>query len=99
MVTGGVVLDPASVIKEIDGLESRGVKVAGKLMLSDRAHVVFPWHIAEDKLAPKPANLTFEQAAAVPTAAFSVSASAVASVPLIQADEAPKPSMRCWVLV
>ena len=26
-------------------------------------------HIAEDKLAPKPANLTFEQAAAVPTAA------------------------------
>ena len=50
VVTGGVVLDPASVIKEIDGLESRGVKVAGKLMLSDRAHVVFPWHIAEDKL-------------------------------------------------
>jgi NADPH:quinone reductase-like Zn-dependent oxidoreductase len=28
-------------------------------------------HIAEDKLAPKPANLTFEQAAAVPTAAVS----------------------------
>jgi NADPH:quinone reductase-like Zn-dependent oxidoreductase len=28
-------------------------------------------HVAEDKLAPKPANLTFEQAAAVPTAAVS----------------------------
>jgi len=28
-------------------------------------------HTAEDKLAPKPANLTFEQAAAVPTAAVS----------------------------
>ncbi len=50
VVTGGVVLDPASVIKEIDGLESRGVTVAGKLRLSDRAHVVFPWHIAEDRL-------------------------------------------------
>jgi adenylosuccinate synthase len=50
IVTGGVVLDPASVIKEIDGLESRGVTVAGKLRLSDRAHVVFPWHIAEDRL-------------------------------------------------
>jgi adenylosuccinate synthase len=24
--------------------------VAGKLQISDRAHVVFPWHIAEDKL-------------------------------------------------
>jgi adenylosuccinate synthase len=50
VVTGGVVLDPAAVIKEIDGLESRGVTIAGKLLMSDRAHVVFPWHVAEDKL-------------------------------------------------
>jgi len=50
VVTGGVVLDPAAVIKEIDGLESRGVTIAGKLLVSDRAHVVFPWHVAEDKL-------------------------------------------------
>ena len=50
VVTGGVVLDPASAIREIEMLESRGVTVAGKLQLSDRAHVVFPWHIAEDKL-------------------------------------------------
>ena len=50
VVTGGVVLDPAAVIKEIDGLESRGVTVSGKLQISDRAHVVFPWHIAEDKV-------------------------------------------------
>ena len=50
VVTGGVALDPASVIKEIDGLESRGVRVAGKLLLSDRAHLVFPWHMAEDRL-------------------------------------------------
>ena len=50
VVTGGVVLDPASVIKEIDGLESRGVRINGKMLISDRAHVVFPWHIAEDRL-------------------------------------------------
>jgi adenylosuccinate synthase len=50
VVTGGVVLDPASVIREIDGLEARGVTVAGKLLLSDRAHVVFPWHMAEDRI-------------------------------------------------
>ena len=50
VVTGGVVLDPAAVITEIDGLESRGVTIAGKLLVSDRAHVVFPWHVAEDKL-------------------------------------------------
>jgi adenylosuccinate synthase len=50
VVTGGVVLDPASIIGEIDMLEGRGVTVAGKLRLSDRAHVVFPWHMAEDAI-------------------------------------------------
>ncbi|MCX7404941.1 MAG: adenylosuccinate synthetase, partial [Planctomycetia bacterium] len=50
VVTGGVALDPASVIKEIDGLESRGVRIGSKLQISDRAHVVFPWHVAEDRL-------------------------------------------------
>ena len=50
VVTGGVVLDPASVIKEMDGLESRGVRIGKKLLLSDRAHVVFPWHVTEDRL-------------------------------------------------
>ena len=50
VVTGGVALDPAAVIREIDGLEARGVRVAGKLLLSDRAHLVLPWHVAEDRL-------------------------------------------------
>jgi len=50
VVTGGVVLDPASVIREMDGLESRGVRIGDKLLLSDRAHVVFPWHVTEDRL-------------------------------------------------
>ena len=49
VVTGGVALDPVTFIKEIDELESRGVQVKGKLRLSDRAHLVFPWHVAEDK--------------------------------------------------
>ena len=50
VVTGGVVLDPAKVLEEMDGLESRGIRMEGKLQLSDRAHVVFPWHIVEDRL-------------------------------------------------
>ncbi len=53
VVTGGVVLNPASILQEIDNLTSRGVKVGGNLMLSDRAHVIFPWHIAEDKALDK----------------------------------------------
>jgi adenylosuccinate synthase len=50
VVTGGVVLDPAKVIDEMNGLEARGIAMEGKLRLSDRAHVVFPWHVVEDKL-------------------------------------------------
>jgi adenylosuccinate synthase len=50
VVTGGVVLDPANVLKELDGLEARGVRIDSKLKLSDRAHVVFPWHMLEDKV-------------------------------------------------
>jgi adenylosuccinate synthase len=48
-----VVLNPASILQEIDGLASRGVDFAGRLMLSDRAHVIFPWHIAEDRAMDK----------------------------------------------
>ncbi len=49
VVAAGVVLDPASLLHEIDGLRGLGVKVAGNLIVSDRAHVVFPWHVEEDR--------------------------------------------------
>lgn len=50
VVTGGVVLNPASFLGEIDGLTSRGIRVAENLLVSDRAHVIFPWHVEEDRL-------------------------------------------------
>ena len=50
VVACGVVVNPASLIAEIDGLVGRGVKVGKNLMVSDRAHVIFPWHIEEDRL-------------------------------------------------
>ncbi|MEX0677872.1 MAG: adenylosuccinate synthase [Pirellulales bacterium] len=53
VVTGGVVLNPASILQEIDALVARGIKVGSNLMLSDRAHVIFPWHIAEDAILDK----------------------------------------------
>ncbi len=49
VITGGVVLNPPSILGEIDGLVQRGVTVGKNLMISDRAHVIFPWHIAEDR--------------------------------------------------
>ncbi len=50
VITTGVVLNPPTILEEIHSLTSRGVTVAKNLMISDRTHVVFPWHIAEDRL-------------------------------------------------
>jgi adenylosuccinate synthase len=50
VITGGVVLNPASLLGEIDGLLERGVKVDTNLMISDRAHVIFPWHNEEERV-------------------------------------------------
>ncbi len=49
VITGGVVLNPPSILAEIDGLASRNVEVGKNLMISDRAHVIFPWHMLEDR--------------------------------------------------
>jgi adenylosuccinate synthase len=46
----GVVINPATLLDEIDQLVARGVEVAGRLMISQRAHVVCPWHIEEDRV-------------------------------------------------
>lgn len=49
VVAPGVVLNPPTILKEIDSLAERGIEVTNNLMFSERAHVVFPWHIAEDR--------------------------------------------------
>ncbi len=50
VVAGGVVINPASMLAEIDELTSRGVRVDRNLLISDRAHLIFPWHMEEDRL-------------------------------------------------
>jgi len=49
IVGNGVVVDPERLLEEIDTLESRGVDTS-KLVVSDRAHVVMPYHKEEDAL-------------------------------------------------
>jgi adenylosuccinate synthase len=48
LIGAGVVVDPFALIKEIDELTSRGISV-DNLAISDRAHVVLPYHILLDK--------------------------------------------------
>ncbi len=47
IIGNGVVVDPQVLLNELDGLAARSVDVSG-LVLSDRAHVVMPYHKAED---------------------------------------------------
>ncbi len=44
VIGNGVVLDPMAFLQEIDRLKSLGVDVAGQLFISDRAHVILPYH-------------------------------------------------------
>ncbi|MDR0994477.1 MAG: adenylosuccinate synthase [Verrucomicrobiota bacterium] len=44
VIGNGVVLDPVALVEEIKGVSERGISVAGRLFISDRAHVVFPYH-------------------------------------------------------
>jgi adenylosuccinate synthase len=49
LITPGVVINPTTMIDEIDGLAKRGFDCSANLLISERAHLVMPWHIAEDK--------------------------------------------------
>ncbi len=48
VIGNGLVIDPAGLVKEIKELEARGIKTAGRLHVSDRAHAVIPYHKAVD---------------------------------------------------
>ena len=50
VIAPGVVINPATILTEIQSLIDRGMKLEGRLMMSQRAHVVCPWHVSEDKL-------------------------------------------------
>ena len=49
VIGNGVVLDAAGFIEEMDGLLGRGFVLDGRLHISDRAHLVLPYHKSLDK--------------------------------------------------
>jgi adenylosuccinate synthase len=44
VIGNGVVLDPVAFMKEVDALRATGVHVDGNLFVSNRAHVILPYH-------------------------------------------------------
>jgi len=57
IVGNGVVLDPETFFQELDGLTAKGVKTAGRILVSDRAHLVLPYHKLLDKAHEKSQNI------------------------------------------
>lgn len=47
----GVVVDPAALVKEIETLATAGIDVSGRLHVSNRAHLIFPYHRELDRAA------------------------------------------------
>lgn len=48
VIANGVVIDPEVLLSEIDTLRSRGIEIGDNLRISDRAHVVMPYHKVHD---------------------------------------------------
>jgi adenylosuccinate synthase len=52
LIGNGVVVDPGILLEEIDTLQAAGVDVS-RLLISDRAHVIMPYHRILDELEEK----------------------------------------------
>ena len=44
VIGNGAVVDPAALFDEIETLAAQGIDVEGRLLVSDRAHVILPYH-------------------------------------------------------
>lgn len=48
VIAPGVVVNPKAVLQELDGLAAGGQNCEDRLLISDRAHVICPWHMLEE---------------------------------------------------
>jgi adenylosuccinate synthase len=51
VIGNGVVVDPAALIDEMTTLESAGIDVRSQLRISNRAHLIFPFHRLVEKMS------------------------------------------------
>ena len=51
VIGNGVVIDPQALFKEVDELAGMGISVEGRLLISEKAHVILPYHRELDVLS------------------------------------------------
>jgi adenylosuccinate synthase len=56
VIGNGVVIHPPALLREIDTLAAQGIDVGRRLHVSDRAHVILPYHIVEERLTEESAS-------------------------------------------
>jgi adenylosuccinate synthase len=49
ILAGGMVIDPLALAAELDMLAERGIDTRGRILVSEQAHVVFPYHVQMDR--------------------------------------------------
>jgi len=50
VIGNGVVIHPPALLTEVETLTKQGVRAEGRLLISDRAHVILPYHLDEERL-------------------------------------------------
>src|SRR3972149_990550 len=53
VIGNGVVIDPHALLAEIDELKKKGIEIKDHLFISNRAHVIMPYHCAIEKESEK----------------------------------------------
>jgi adenylosuccinate synthase len=56
VIGNGVVIHPPALLKEVETLAGQGVEIGHRLHVSDRAHVILPYHMAEERLTEESAS-------------------------------------------
>lgn len=54
VIGNGVVVNPIKFLEEVNTLREAGINLDKKILLSDRAHLIFPYHLEEDRLNEEP---------------------------------------------
>ena len=64
IIGNGLVVDPAALITEIETLEAVGIECRDQLSISNRAHVIFPFHRMMEKMSGRRAERSAPRRAA-----------------------------------
>jgi adenylosuccinate synthase len=57
VIGNGVVIHPPALLKELTTLTAQGVDAGDRLHISDRAHVILPYHLTEERLTEDSADV------------------------------------------